>query len=188
MSADQLRGAIILIVIATFLYGVRLASQHWSIGTVSMSLPEKKDNIITVEIKGSKGRDGIYSLFPGATVHELFNIARIKHISCFDRRDLLINVHNGDTVIIATKGDQYPSVTVGKMEGTTRYVLGMPININDATVEDLELIPGIGEKTARTIVEYRERNGMFTTFDDVPCLVGKKKSGYLSKYFYIEER
>lgn len=187
MGSDQLRGAVILLVIATFLYGVRLASQHWSLETVSMTQPEKKDNIITAEIKGSKGCNGIYSLFPRSTIYDLFIVARIKHISRFDRKDLSINVHNGDKVIIRTENNRYSSLTVGRMEASTRYVIDMPININNATVEDLELIPGIGEKTARAIVEYRKMNGMFNSLDDVPCSFGKKKSSYLAKYFYIDE-
>jgi hypothetical protein len=187
MSTDQLRGAILLLVIATALYGVRLAYQHWSLETVSMHQAEKKDDIITAEIKGSKGCNGIYSLSPGATVYDLFAIARIKHISRFERRYLSITVHDGDTVIISTDDNNCSFITVGKMEASTRYILDMPININNATVKDLVLIPGIGEKTARAIVEYRKVNGMINSLDDVPCSFGKKKAGYLSKYFYIDE-
>jgi competence protein ComEA len=187
MSTDQLRGAILLLVIATVLYGVRLASYHWSLETVSMHQSEKKNDIITAEIKGSKGCNGIYSLSPGATVYDLFVIARIKHISSFERRYLSINVHDGDKVIIARDDNRCSSISVGRMEASTRYVLGMPININNATVEDLVLIPGIGEKTARAIVEYRKMNGMINSLDEVPCSLGKKKAGYLAKYFYIDK-
>lgn len=187
MSADQLRGAIILLVIATVLYGVRLASRHWFLETVSMHQKERKNGIITAEIKGSKGCNGIYSLSPGSTIYDLFVIARIKHISRFNRSYLSINVHDGDKVIMETDDNRRSSITVGKMEASTRYVLDMQININNATVEDLVLIPGIGEKTARAIVEYRKVNGMINSLDDVPCSFGKKKTGYLSKYFYIDE-
>lgn len=187
MSVDQLRGAVILLVIATFLYGVRLASQHWSIETVSMPQPEKRSDTLTVEIEGIKGCNGIYSLSPGSTVYDLFIVARTEHISRFNKRDLSINVHDGDKVIITTEDNRYSSITVGRMEESTRYVFDMPININNATVEDLELIPGIGKKTARAIVEYRKMNGMFNSLDDVPCSFGRKKSRYLAKYFYIDE-
>jgi competence protein ComEA len=188
MSADQLRGAVILLVIATFLYGVRLVSQHWSIETIAMPQPERKGDIITAEIKGSKDCNGIYSLSRGSTIYDLFIIARIAHISRFNKRDLSINVHDGDKVNITTEDKGNSAITVEKMEESTRYVLDMPININKATVEDLQLIPGIGKKTAQTIIEYRKMNGMFKSLDDVPCSVGKKKSWYLARYFYIDER
>ena len=35
------------------------------------------------------------------------------------------------------------------------------VNINTATAEELEKLPHIGEKTAREIVEYREKYGKF---------------------------
>jgi competence protein ComEA len=35
------------------------------------------------------------------------------------------------------------------------------VNINTATVAELEALPGIGETIAKRIVEYREKNGKF---------------------------
>lgn len=188
MSPDQLRGAVILLLLATFLYGVRSASQHNSVKNLSMTHPDKKGEIIITEIEGSKGHNGIYYLSPGSTVYDLFIVAEIEHIRRFERRALSIDVHNGDKIVITRDDKRYSSITVDRMEGATRYILDMQIDINSATIEELELIPGIGEETAREIVKYRETNGMFTSLDDVPCSFGKKKSDYLAKYFYIDER
>ncbi|MBT8491377.1 MAG: helix-hairpin-helix domain-containing protein [Deltaproteobacteria bacterium] len=187
MSTDQLRGAVILLVMATLIYGFRLASQHWSIATVSMPQTEKRSDTLTVELEGSKDCNGIYSLSPGSTVYDLFIVATTGHISRFNKKDLLINLHDGDKIIITTDDNRYSSVTVGRMGASTRYVLDMPININNATVEDLELIPGIGKKTAQAIVKYREMNGMFISLDDASCFFAKKKSGYFAKYLYVGE-
>ncbi|MDR1007201.1 MAG: helix-hairpin-helix domain-containing protein [Campylobacteraceae bacterium] len=41
------------------------------------------------------------------------------------------------------------------------------IDINSADAETLASIKGVGEKKAESIVEYREKNGKFTTIDDV---------------------
>ncbi len=41
------------------------------------------------------------------------------------------------------------------------------ININTANVEELKTINGIGDVTAKNIIEYRETNGTFKTIDDI---------------------
>jgi|26BtaG_2_1085354.scaffolds.fasta_scaffold05698_2 competence protein ComEA len=41
-----------------------------------------------------------------------------------------------------------------------------PVNVNTATVEQLDTLERIGPKTAKAIVQYREKNGPFKTFED----------------------
>ena len=41
------------------------------------------------------------------------------------------------------------------------------ININTATVEELQTLRGIGEQKAGDIVRYREENGPFTRLEDL---------------------
>lgn len=42
-----------------------------------------------------------------------------------------------------------------------------PININDADIDMLMSLPGIGEKTARQIGTYRDANGPFKSVDEL---------------------
>jgi competence protein ComEA len=49
------------------------------------------------------------------------------------------------------------------------------INVNTATKEELMMLPGIGEKTASTIVEYRQTKGQFKTIDDLTKIKGISK-------------
>jgi competence protein ComEA len=44
---------------------------------------------------------------------------------------------------------------------------GQKINLNLATAEDLETLPGIGEVLAQRILEHRESNGPFTSVDQL---------------------
>lgn len=41
------------------------------------------------------------------------------------------------------------------------------VNINTATAEELELLPGIGPARARAILEYRKAQGEFKKVDDL---------------------
>ncbi len=46
------------------------------------------------------------------------------------------------------------------------------VNINTATVQELESLKGIGQKKAQTIVEYRTKNGAFKTIEEIQKVNG----------------
>jgi len=46
------------------------------------------------------------------------------------------------------------------------------VNINTATSEELQTLPGIGPKTAEKIIQYRQANGPFTRIEDVMKVKG----------------
>lgn len=46
------------------------------------------------------------------------------------------------------------------------------VNVNTATSEQLQLLPGIGPARARAILEYRKRSGGFKSVDDLKQIDG----------------
>ncbi|MDZ7884822.1 MAG: ComEA family DNA-binding protein [Mycobacterium sp.] len=44
---------------------------------------------------------------------------------------------------------------------------GAPVNLNTATPEDLDALPGVGPVTAAAIIAWREANGRFTSVDQL---------------------
>ena len=51
--------------------------------------------------------------------------------------------------------------------GTTPGSSAGLVNVNTATAEELETLPGIGEVLAATIIQYREEHGPFTSVDQL---------------------
>jgi len=51
-----------------------------------------------------------------------------------------------------------------------------PVNINKATVEELQTITGIGPVKAKEIVEFRKKNGPFKKVDDLENVKGFGKT------------
>jgi competence protein ComEA len=49
---------------------------------------------------------------------------------------------------------------------------GLPVNLNSATVEELDALDGIGPTTAQKIVDYREAHGGFTSVDELDQVDG----------------
>jgi competence protein ComEA len=46
------------------------------------------------------------------------------------------------------------------------------VNINTATAEELQLLPGIGEARAKAVIELRKRNGGFKSVEDLAEVKG----------------
>jgi competence protein ComEA len=62
------------------------------------------------------------------------------------------------------------------------------IDINRATVEDFDKLPGIGPELARRIVAYREKHGPFRRIEDLMAVrgMGAKKWRVLKPYLRVE--
>lgn len=65
----------------------------------------------------------------------------------------------------------------GQASETTSPESGGLVNINTATSEELQTLSGVGEATARAIIEEREANGPFTSPEDIMRVsgIGEKK-------------
>jgi competence ComEA-like helix-hairpin-helix protein len=59
-----------------------------------------------------------------------------------------------------------------------------PINLNAATSEELQLVPGIGPATAEKILTMRKSYGAFKSVDDLLAIrgIGKKRLDKMRKY------
>lgn len=62
------------------------------------------------------------------------------------------------------------------------------ININNANLEDLKLLPGVGEGTASKIIEYRNKNGKFKNIDEIKEVngIGKNKYEKIKDYICVK--
>lgn len=61
------------------------------------------------------------------------------------------------------------------------------ININEADLQDLVSIPGIGVKTAKAIIEYRHKHGPFVSIDEIKNVkgIGEKKFSRIKDYIVV---
>jgi competence protein ComEA len=64
-------------------------------------------------------------------------------------------------------------------KATTMAPAGAPINLNTATVAQLETLPGIGKSTAERILEYRQKNGGFKKIEDLMNVRGIGEKSFL---------
>jgi competence protein ComEA len=67
-----------------------------------------------------------------------------------------------------------PALAAGEVKDTqaTMQEVAEKIDINKATIEQLAMIKGIGEKKALAIIEYREMNGAFANIAELVKVKG----------------
>jgi competence protein ComEA len=80
--------------------------------------------------------------------------------------------------VVKTETGRAPKITPGAKS----------INLNAATQQQLEQLPRIGPATAKAIIEYRERNGLFQSLEDLEKVkrVGPKTVELIAPFLFIE--
>ena len=67
----------------------------------------------------------------------------------------------------------------GKAGSPATAAAGAVINLNTATVEQLDSLPGVGAKVAARIIEYRQKNGPFRKIEDLMNVKGIGEKAFL---------
>jgi competence protein ComEA len=61
----------------------------------------------------------------------------------------------------------------------TVATLAAPVNLNTATVAQLDALPGVGKSTAQRIVDYRQKNGAFKKIEELMNVKGVGEKSFL---------
>ena len=82
-------------------------------------------------------------------------------------------INNGDKIMLENGG----AVKTGRISGIKSISLGVPIGINTAEARNLAALPGIGNKLAERIIDYRKNSGGFKSLDELRSVegIGDKK-------------
>ena len=187
MTQRQIEGSIVILVIAVLSYVVVSLHTKYQSPVTELPFSNKRSGSLIVKLTGNTDRKGIYYLPEGAKLSDLLRRAEVSKttISKVEKRDLDLALKSGMVVFINESG----SLTLGNMAAGDKIALDLPIDINKVTVEDLILVPGIGERLALQIVTVRERSGGFMSLEDLKTVKGikGKKFDALKRYFVIED-
>ncbi len=123
---------------------------------------------IYVDIKGEVMNPGVYKVEDLTRLFQVINLAGGTTIDA----DLLafnmsLKLRDEQVVYIPSIYDDYPLITE-IIENSQNGI----VNINTASLELLDTLPGIGPTTAQNIIDYRQENGDFLNIDDILFVVG----------------
>lgn len=123
--------------------------------------------LIVVDVAGAVRRAGLYRLPQGSRIADA--IARAggaTRKADVDLVNLAAPVADGEQVLVPASGVAAAAGPSGTASPTA------PVDLNSATAEQLDALPGIGPVTAQKIVDYRQAHGAFTSLDDLAAIPG----------------
>lgn len=152
---------------------------------------ENKEKII-VHVSGAVNSEGIVELEAGSRIANAIEKAGgIKESADMSEINLAYLLEDGMKIYIPTKeeteankknvstqNENYVTSSSGG-ENSKKYINNIQsssststssskkVNINTATQEELDTLPGIGPSIAGKIIEYREQNGKFSNIEDI---------------------
>jgi competence protein ComEA len=144
---------------------------------------------VAVHVVGAVQQPGVYHLAAGSRGDDAVRLAGgATSQADLKRVNLAAMLVDGQQLWIPRVGERIPQNTLPNtlpiMSPNAVSGAGAPpnavpsngvpalVDINQATVADLDRLPGIGPSTARAIVDHRTRNGPFASVDDLLAVRG----------------
>ena len=137
---------------------------------ISVDVKAEENNLnttIQVEVIGEINNPGIYELKYGSNFNDLLQIIKLKENADISSYSLQSILYNNQLINI-------PNIKQIKL-----------ISINNASISELITLPGIGEKTAKSIIDYRENISSFLSLEDLKLVKGIGESKYEKIKEYI---
>lgn len=144
-------------------------------GTASPSpAPESRAGVV-VHVAGKVRRPGLIRAPTGARVADVLELAG-GPLPGVDLTSLNLarQVTDGEQIVVGVGGGAHTQATPGG-RGTARP--GGQVDLNSATLEQLEALPGVGPVLAQRIIDWRAEHGRFNSVDELQEVsgVGAKK-------------
>jgi competence protein ComEA len=140
--------------------------------------PPTTSGPIVVHVAGHVAAPGVYMLDEARRVDDAIDRAGGPSADAdLDAVNLAQELFDGQRLYVPARGEVEPS----ELEVVTPPLAASvdapelpagPVDLNRATVDQLDTLPGVGPSTAQAIVDERERNGPFATVDELERVPG----------------
>lgn len=145
----------------------QISTQPESLESLPRKVVSPKQEIV-VHLSGSVLRPGVYYLEEGDRVVDLIKKGGGKTPQGdLDLLNLAAPLYDGQKIHVPSKNSSSLPIAVSRAESSSGL-----ININTASKKQLEELTGVGPSRAQAIIDYREREGFFSTKEELMNVPG----------------
>jgi competence protein ComEA len=128
-------------------------------------------SLIYVYVCGAVTNPGVYELEAGSRLYEAVDKAGgMSEEADKTYLNMARVLTDGEQVVVYTTDQVVVMVEEAKVEAEQSGL----VNINTADISELTALSGIGESRAKAIIDYREKNGAFSSIEDIKNVDGIK--------------
>jgi len=147
---------------------------------------EVGQNKIVVDIKGAVNNPGVYVMEQGDRIVDVIGRADgFQQEANQELINLALLLEDEMMILVPLQGQEgleTGQLTITSSKGNRK------VNINQATEEQLEEIPGIGPVKAAAIISFREEHGAFKSVEDIVQVsgIGQKSIEKIAEYIEVK--
>lgn len=137
------------------------------------------DDLIPVYLVGAINNPGVYQVVKGSYLYELVSRAGgLAEDAAVEQINLAFRIDTNQMIRLPSMAEAGESnATISPDVYPSESGQGL-IDINQATLEELDSLPGVGPSTAQAIISFREKNGPFESVEELMKIPGIKESRF----------
>lgn len=147
---------------------------------------------ITVFVSGEVNKPGVVTIENDKRLSDAVNeVGGTTENADLNKINLAIKLKDESHYIIPKVGEDlesYENIDLENSVTSNSNNKNNLININTATIQELDNLPGVGEATANKIINYREEKGRFNSIEEIKNVngIGEKKYDEIKALINIE--
>ena len=147
-------------------------------GPAGVPVENPQAGTVILHVAGAVAVPGVVQLPAGSRVHQAIAAAGGATPSAdLNRLNLAAVLADGQKLYVPLPGENIPAelpggAAVGQDTGTGAAAGAGTVNLNTATVEELDALPKVGPVLAQRIVDWRKEHGPFTSVEELDAVDG----------------